>query len=270
MIAALIVFVGFRVGFFSFLTPIKPIFLIAAGILAVVFGLLLYMLRISGKQSKPAKARFVFRKEYRMFYLLATLFGARKQIMFVYGPWVLIELLGFGVDTMALLSIAGAAIGIVFLPLVGRWIDRFGTARIMAFEAAAFFIIYIAYGVLSAGLSAGWLLTAGFPVIAAFAINMTDRMTMQFGMVRSVYMRSIALTPEDVTPTLSVGMALDHVLSISGAFLCGYIWKEWGPQYVFALAALLSVTNMIVAMHLKKAAVQVGHVDLSPADFEAD
>ena len=255
MVAGLLVFVGFKSGFFSFVTPIKPIFLIAAGIFAVVLCLLVYMQRIAGHQTKPARVKLLFRKEYGSFYLLAILFGARKQIMFVYGPWVLIELLGFGADTMALLAIAGAGVGIFLLPAVGRWIDRFGTARIMAFEAAAFFVIYAAYGVLSAGLSAGWLLTAGFPVIVAFAINMMDRMTMQFGMVRSVYMRSIALTPEDVVPTLAVGQTLDHVLSILGAFLCGFLWKEWGPQYVFVLAALLSVANMAVAMRLKKASI---------------
>jgi predicted MFS family arabinose efflux permease len=252
MIAGVLVFVGFKAGFFSFITPVKLIFLIAAGTFAAVLCLLLVMQRVADPQSKPAKVKLLFRKEYGSFYLLSILFGARKQIMFVYGPWVLIELLGFGADAMALLAIAGAGVGIFLLPAVGRWIDRFGTARIMAFEAAAFFVIYAAYGVLSAGLSAGWLLTAGFPVVAAFAINMLDRMTMQFGMVRSVYMRSIALTPEDVTPTLAAGQTLDHVLSILSAFLCGFLWKEWGPEYVFVLAALLSLANMAVAMGLKK------------------
>ena len=255
MLAGVMVFVGFKSGFFSFVTETKPIFLIAAGIFAVVLCLLLYMQRIASAPAQTARVKLVFRKEYRSFYLLAILFGARKQIMFVYGPWVLIELLGFGADAMALLAIAGSAVGIFLLPAVGRWIDRFGTARIMAFEAAAFFVIYIAYGVLSAGLSAGWLLAAGVPVVAAFAINMLDRMTMQFGMVRSVYMRSIALAPEHVVPTLAVGQSLDHVLSILSAFLCGFLWTEWGPEYVFVLAALLAVANMTVALRLKKTPV---------------
>jgi predicted MFS family arabinose efflux permease len=255
MIAGVLVFFGFKVGFFSFTTPIKLIFLVAAGIFTIILCLLLYMRRLSGAQSKTAKFKLVIRKEYGMFYLLAILFGARKQIMYVYGPWVLIELLGFGADTMALLAITGAAVGIFLMPAVGRWIDRFGTARVMAFEAAAFFIIYAAYGFLSAGLSGGWLLAAGFPVVAAFVINMTDRMTIQFGMVRSVYMCQVAVSPEEVTPTLSVGMTLDHALSILSAFLCGMIWKEWGPQYVFVLAALLSVANFSVARRLKKRVV---------------
>ncbi|MDR0324632.1 MAG: MFS transporter [Oscillospiraceae bacterium] len=251
MAAGILVFAGFKAGFFSFTAPVKSIFLIAAAAFAVVSVLLLYMRRLTGETTGRLKFRLILRKEYGIFYLLAALFGARKQIMFVYGPWVLIELLGFGADTMALLGIAGAAVGIFFMPAVGRWIDRYGTARIMTVEAAAFIVIYIAYGLLSAGLSSGRIAAAGLSVAIAFAVNMADRMTMQFGMVRAVYMRSVAVSPEEVTPTLSAGMALDHILSILSAVLCGWLWKWLGPQYVFVFAALLSVGNMAVARRIK-------------------
>ncbi|MCL1906096.1 MAG: MFS transporter [Clostridiales bacterium] len=252
MVAGILVFVGFKAGWFSFTSRVKSIFILAAVIFAVIFVLLLYMWRITDKKTARQRSRLIIRKEYGIFYLLSMLFGARKQIMLVYGPWVLIDLLGFGVDTMAILAIAGAAAGIFFMPAVGRWIDRYGTARIMIVEAAAFFLVYIAYGVLSSGLYLGWLAAAGMPVAAAFAINMADRMTIQFGMVRSVYMRSVAFSPQEVTPTLSLGMSLDHVLSILSAILCGWLWKSLGPQYVFVFAALLSVGNMLVALGIRK------------------
>ena len=252
MAAGILVFIGFKQGFFSFKTPVKLVFLIAAVIFAVIFLLLLHMRRLTGEPSKQQKFKLIIRKEYGIFYLLAALFGARKQIMFVYGPWVLIELLEFGADTMALLSIAGAAVGIFFMPAVGRWIDKYGTANIMTVEAAAFILIYIVYGVLSAGLSDGWIAAAGISIAVAFAVNMADRMTIQFGMVRAVYMRSIAVSPEEVTPTLSAGMSLDHILSILSALFCGWLWKHIGPQYVFVFAALLSAGNMLVARMIRK------------------
>jgi hypothetical protein len=76
-------------------------------------------------------------------------------------------------------------------------------------------------------------------------------MTMQFGMVRAVYMRSIAVSPDEVTPTLSAGMALDHVLSILSAILCGWLWEQLGPQYVFVFAAMLSAGNMFIAQRIR-------------------
>ncbi|MCL2396735.1 MAG: MFS transporter [Defluviitaleaceae bacterium] len=251
MVAAILVFVGFRTGFFSFTTPVILNFVIAGALFTGVFILLIYLGRLT-EDTKSTKSRFVFKKQYTKYYLLAMLFGSRKQIMYVYGPWVLIELLGFGADHMALLIIAGSAIGIFFIPAVGRWIDRYGTSRIMIIEAAIFLVIYLAYGVISAGLHAGWLLGMAAVVALAVAVNIADRMTIQFGMVRNVYMRSIAATPEDVTPTLATGMALDHVLSILSAIICGYLWWELGPQYVFVFAGVLAALNMLVARSIKK------------------
>ena len=254
MIAGILIFVGFRAGFFSFTTPIILNFLIAGLLLTVVLVLLIYIRRLTD-ETKATKSRFVLKKEYSKFYLLALLFGARKQIMYVYGPWVLIELLNFGADHMALLIIAGAGIGIFFLPAVGRWIDRYGTAQIMIVEAAIFLVIYLGYGIISAGLHSGWMMGMVSVVVIAVIINIADRTTIQFGMVRNIYMRSIALTPEDVTPTLATGMAMDHVLSIVSAIICGYLWWELGPQYVFVFAGVLAAANMLVAMNIKREAV---------------
>ena len=251
MLAAILVFVGFRVGFFSFTAPVILNFLIAGAAFAGVFVLLLYLRRFTD-DTKSAKPKFVIKKAYTKYYILAMLFGARKQIMYVYGPWVLIELLGFGADNMALLLIAGSAIGIFFLPIVGRWIDKFGTSRIMVIEAAIFLGVYLGYGIISAGLHGGWLMGMMTVVAIAVAVNIADRVTIQFGMVRNVYMRSIALSPEDVTPTLATGMALDHVLSITSAIICGYLWWELGPQYVFVFAGVLAAGNLIVAGSIKK------------------
>ena len=251
MLAAIMIFVGFRTGFFSFTTPIILNFLIAGVLFTAVLVLLVFLRRYT-EEIKAPKSRFVLKKVYTKYYILAMLFGARKQIMYVYGPWVLIELLGFGADNMALLIITGSAVGMFFMPLVGKWIDRFGTSRIMIIEASIFLVIYLGYGVISAGLHGGWLVGIAAVTAMAVAVNLADRMTIQFGMVRSVYMRSIAVTPEDVTPTLATGMALDHVLSIGSAIICGFLWWELGPQYVFVFAGVLAAVNMFVAKSIKK------------------
>jgi len=251
MIAAIMIFMGFRFGFFSFTAPIIWNFVISGVLLAAALYLLIYMGRLT-EDIKPEKSKFVFKKEYGKFYMLATLFGARKQIMYVYAPWVLIELLDFGADSMALLIIAGSALGIFFIPIVGRCIDRFGARSVMILESVIFLVLYLGYGILSAGLHGGWLLGAGVVVIAATGVNIIDRMAIQFGMVRSIYMRSIAHSPEDVTPTLATGMALDHVVSIASAIFCGFLWWSIGPQYVFVFAGVLTVANLAVAYSIKK------------------
>ena len=54
---------------------------------------------------KSKKFRIVFRKEYKFYYMLAVVFGVQKQVMIVFGPWVLIETLSQKVDTIVLLGV---------------------------------------------------------------------------------------------------------------------------------------------------------------------
>jgi predicted MFS family arabinose efflux permease len=171
--------------------------------------------------------------------------------MIVYSPWVLIELLGFRADTMSILAVIGALIGIFFLPVVGKWIDRFGVRKVMMVEAFAFLLIYMAYGLLSRWVGGAAAAPAGIMMLLVYLLNIIDRMTAQFGMDRAIYMRQIAAAPEDVTPSLSLGMSIDHVLAIAGATVCGVIWQQFGPEYVFILAGALSLLNFFVARGIK-------------------
>jgi MFS family permease len=200
-----------------------------------------------GKDRKSAGVQFVWRKKYLRYYAICALFGGRKQIMLVFSPWVLIDLLGFKADTMSILAVIGSFIGIFFMNMLGKWLDRFGTKRMLYIEAVAFIFIYTFYGFLSGGLANGTLLKEGWPIIVTFIIFVLDRMTMQMGMVRVVYLRSIALSPDEVTATLSAGISMDHVASIVCAFLGGLAWDAWGPQYVFFIAAALSLLNVWAA-----------------------
>lgn len=269
MLASLLVFAGFRTGFFSFTSPVKSIFLVSAGLSLVGILLLTYLYRhhrlnnstdrsmIGRPVQKPffrnlAWPRFVFRREYRYYYILAIIFGVQKQIMIVYGPWVLIDLLNKKADTLALLLMLGSFIGIFFTPAVGRWLDQFGIRSMLYLDAFSFIGVYIAYGVLTAGFVSGAFPMSGVFIILTYILFIIDRMSMQMGMVRNMYMRSIALTKEDISPTLTLGQSMDHVVSITMAIIGGYIWTKIGPQYVFFIAAALSLANWFVASHVKE------------------
>jgi hypothetical protein len=249
MVAAMMVFIGFRTGFFSFETSMKLPFLLAGFSFLIVLVLLVKlqrMVHIPG--SLYQKNRLVVRKEYRYYYILVIMFGVQKQIMMVYGPWVLIDLLSKKADTIAMLSIIGSLIGIFFIPALGRWMDRFGIKTMLYADAISFIAVYLIYGILAAGYSEGWLSRGGWPIIPAYLIFILDRMSTQIGLVRTVYLRTIAVQSSDITPTLSLGISLDHVVTIVSATLGGIIWGAWGPQYIFFLAALLSMVNLWVAV----------------------
>ncbi|MDR1727949.1 MAG: MFS transporter [Acidobacteriota bacterium] len=248
MLAGLVCFFGFRWGFLDFETPVL-IFLVCAACFALTGALLYALHRTAGRAAEEGQppAKLVFRKEYMRYYVLCALFGGRKQIMYVFSPWVLIDLLDFKADVMSILAVVGSFIGVFFLPFIGRLIDRMGARKVMMIEAAAFVAIYVAYGGLSKWVDENAVVLTGAGMLLVYLLNIIDKMCAQFYMVRSIYMKAVARTPEDVTPSLSAGMAIDHVLAILGSALCGLVWAAWGPEYVFLVAGLLSLANFVVA-----------------------
>lgn len=248
MFGAIIIFIGFRSGWFSFTTEVKWVFLIAAVLLFVVLLLFITLEKaLDHPIKRRGKIKLFFRKEYKYYYVLVVMYGVQKQIMMVYGPWVLIELLGKKVDTLALLSIIGAFIGIFFIPAVGRGMDYFGVKKLLYADALSFIGVYLVYGLLSSGFATGKLIAVGVPVVLTYILFIVDKMSNQLGMVRSIYLKTIILKDSDLMPTLSLGISLDHIASIICAVLGGIVWTMWGPQYIFFFAAALSLVNLYVA-----------------------
>jgi predicted MFS family arabinose efflux permease len=252
-LAGLIMFFGVRGGYFSFATPVKLSFVIGAVMFAVAFAAAILLNKhMGGASSRPGKQRFKisiprFRKEYKYYYTLTVIFGVQKQISYVYGGWVIVDLLLKGADVMAVLVIVTSFIGILFMNLVSKWFDRLGIKRMLYIDALALIGVYSVFGLVVWGICAGALPGEGWPVMTVYALFVLDRLTMSLGMVRSVYLRSIAVDQAEVTEALSTGISLDHVISIIGAQVCGLVWVAWGPQWVFFIAAAFSFGNLFVA-----------------------
>lgn len=248
MLAALFVFVGFKSGFMSFETNFKLPFVIA-GVLFLGVAVLLMILDKRVNENKPhiKQKGYVFRTKYKYYYILIIMFGVQKQIMMVYGPWVLIDLLNKKADTISMLTVIGSFIGIFFIPAIGRLMDSYGVKKMLYVDALSFIGVYFVYGFLSMGYVSGSIKTAGIGLVMAYVIFIIDRMSTQMGIVRTVYLRKIAVVPSDVTPTLTLGQSMDHFVSIICAYVGGIIWSVWGPQYIFFLAGILSFVNLYVA-----------------------
>ncbi len=250
MIAGILVFLGFRTGLFTFKTSIKPVFLTGSFffLLAIVVSVLLSIsIFKTHPKTEKKKFRILFRKEYTLYYILTTLHGVQKQIAFVFGAWVLIDLLSKGADSMSLLIIIASFLGVFFMQKLGSWIDKLGVKKMMYFDALTFIFIYLLYGFVVLGITEKFLPDAGWTVWVVYALFILDRLSMNIGVVKSVYIKNIAIKAEDIGPTLSTGISLDHIVSIIAAQISGYVWMTFGPEWVFFIAAFLSLGNLFVA-----------------------
>jgi len=118
-------------------------------------------------------------------------------------------------------------------------------------DAFSFILVYLAYGTLSAGFASGWLARVGVPMFLACGLFIIDRMSMQMSIIRTLYLRSIAIVPADIAPTMTVAQSMDHIVAVLCATVGGLIWTIWGPQYIFFMAAAFSLINYFVAVKVR-------------------
>jgi len=201
------------------------------------------------QSGKRIGKRFILRKEYNVFYGLNILYGARKQIFITFGPWVLIKVFGQGVATFATLSFIIAGLGIVFKPLIGHLIDTVGERFILAAEAVSLIFICLGYA-----FSEGLLANMGLGRITLYvicALFVLDQMLASVSMARATYLKKIALSAEDVSPTLSMGITIDHMVSMFVPWLGGFVWTVLGYEYVFICGAVIATLNLLLTTKMK-------------------
>ncbi len=246
LVSSLIIFVGFRYNFLSFKSDVKVVFILAGICFGVATALLVYLnKRVASSIVSPPK--IIIRKEYKYYYILAIMHGVQKQVIIVYAPWVIIEILGQGADTMSILLICSSILGIFFMPFLGKCLDKFGIRTMLYADAWSFILVYLAFAYMVYNLYVGNFSTAGIAAIATFAIFIIDRMSSQMGFIRAVYLNNIAIDKSEVMPTISFGMSLDHVVAIACSYMSGWVWSSFGPHYIFLFAAFLSLLNLVVA-----------------------
>lgn len=205
---------------------------------------------INPKQTVRMANRFVFKKEYSLYYWLSALYGARKQIIITFGPWVLVDVFRQKVTTMTALFFIASVLSIFFKPLVGFLIDCIGEKYVLGGEAAALFFVCLGY------TFAGDLLPQDVAVIVVSSCYILDRVMDAVTMARATYLKRIVVKEEDLSPTLSTGISIDHLIAMFLPSLGGYIWHVNGIngyKYVFLGGALIAIVNLISTSQIRLA-----------------
>ncbi|MGO8705427.1 MAG: MFS transporter [Candidatus Brocadiia bacterium] len=210
---------------------------IIGGVVALGASAVFFAMRMPGAHlSRP---KFILRRRYWLYYLLAAFFGARKQIFITFGPWVLVKIFHQEASIFAELFLAGAVLGLVFQPALGRAIDRFGERKVLMADAMLIFCICAGYGF--ADRLGNHRLALGL-LCACFV---ADQLLFGVNMARDTYISKIALKPEHVAPSLSLGITINHAVSMSVPSIGGLVWIRYGYSWVFVGAACVAVLMVI-------------------------
>jgi predicted MFS family arabinose efflux permease len=219
------------------------------GMGAVALAIAAFLLfKMKPNRVQPAQLHLKLHKEYNLYYVLALLHGSRKQLFITFAPWVLVTIFNQPTQLLATLLTIGGVIGILFQPLLGWSIDKFGERVVLVCEAVLLVGVCFGYGF------ARSLFVENVAFLIVCVCFLLDQMLMSVGMARSTYVKKIALDPAHVQPALTAGVTIDHIFSISAALVGGLIWNQFGFQYVFLLGAGIAVLNFFAAMQMPRKA----------------
>jgi len=219
------------------------LFYAVAAMCALTAGVFYLRLRV-GRRERPSR-RFVYKRKYRLFYAVSALFGVRKQIFLAFGGWVLVKIHGVPVATIALLYFTAATLGVILRPLLGDVIDWVGERAVLATDEALLLLICLTYAFASDVAPAPWDLRL------LYGAYVLDSVLFALRIARITYLQKIADDPSEITPTISLGVTIDHAVAMTLPVLSGYIWSMYGFRWVFLLAGAIAVGGFFICLRIR-------------------
>ena len=179
----------------------------------------------------------VVRREYSRYYLLCTLDGARQQIFFSFGLWVLVNHFALDVPVISIVLLAVAVIAMLTSQYVGRLLDRIGERRLLKYVNIAYIVALLGYGLID-------------NVVAALVCYVLYSLIMPLSwMGSSTYLRKIA-PHEDIAPSLAMGLTMQHAAAIIVPIAAGFILNFVGYQIPFLIAVVFAAATIPVTQRL--------------------
>jgi len=209
---------------------------VAAGAATVLIVLYLIFFMPQFEAPHPQEKKMILRKRYWLYYAIEFMAGARRQIFVVFAGFMMVEKFGFRVDQITGLYLINLVANMIFAPLAGRAVARFGERRVLIFEYLGLIGVFAAY----AGVY-----FFGWSVWVAASLYVVDHFFFALSLGRKTYFQKIA-APGDIAPTAAVAFTINHVAAVFLPVTLGYLWVR-SPGEVFVLAALMACGSLALA-----------------------
>ncbi len=216
----------------------------AAGLICLMG--IIFTSRLGNLAGQVKRQKFHLKRKFTKYYILELFSGARKQVFITFAPYVLIVNYGAPTELIATLYGIYSLANIFMNPVMGRLVDRLGYRFVLIMDYLILIFLCILYG-FSHRL---------FPMEAAYVVVcvvfILDAMLFSAGIARTVYVQKLSEDQAELTATLSSGISINHLISVSIALLGGLIWEKMGIEVLFTLSAVFGLGGCIYSILLEK------------------
>ena len=223
-------------GRFTESVPLN-VYYVAGGIFIILAAALFYRLPTNIGSTEAKQPRMLLRKRYWLYYVLTFFQGSRKQVLNTFGTLMLVDKFGLRVWEISTLLLASSIIRMFAGPYVGRLVDRVGERKTLSISYALLTLCCLGF----AAVTNVWVL---------IGLLLTIKLAVMLGMGLNTYVYRMA-PAEELTPTLSAGISINHVTSVAMPIVAGAVLPLIGYQGVFVGTAGLILLSIPFAAALK-------------------
>ena len=207
--AAASIVVGIIIFFIAPLFSYKTMYILFGGVIGIC-GVWAFTKNPTDKDIIPQKKQLILKKRYWLFYFLTFMAGARRQIFMAFAVFLLVKKFGFSVQEITLLFLLNNGINFFILPLIGKFIVKYGERKLLSIEYFSLILVFISYA----------FVDSKFIVTILYVL---DHMFFNFSIGINTYCQKIA-DPRDIAASAAVGFTINHIAAVVLPVIGGLLW----------------------------------------------
>ena len=204
---------------------------ILAGAATILGGVALFF--ASRGHSGVEEKGFVLKRRYGLYYLLQFLEGCRRQMFITFAIFALVKVHGMPVGTTMILVLINQVLITISAPMIGRLVDLRGERQMLSVGYFLVIFVFVGYGLIE-----------NRPIL--YALYCIDNLIFFGGIALTTYINKIALK-EDLKPTLSMGVTMNHFAAVAAPLLGGFAWHYFDYRVIFFSGAFLALLSLIAS-----------------------
>ena len=215
-------------------------FYVLGGLAIGLGGLLVLRIPKEVGERQAAEPRLLLKRRYWLYYVLTFFEGSRTQVFAAFGTLILVQNYGLDARQISLLLAVSGIVNFLLSPRLGHLLDTVGERITLSISYVALALCFVGYATVHHVL---------FLCLMLIGINLLVTLTMGL----STYVNRMA-PPEELTPTLSAGVSVNHMTSVSMSLLAGTLLSIvgyealcWGAAAVIMLSVPFALAIKIVA-----------------------